>query len=304
MTTATWTTVIDHSTDVAFRAWGSELSANLAAVGMVQTADTGQINWSTVTRAGTTSDAGYEIWRFNDTQQSTSPIFLKLFYGTGATTSTPRLGYQISSVTNGAGVVTGGQNTAPYYCYSLGAASASTSRISYLSYSDGFFALFHKIAGYNPSATYTPYVIIARTVNSTQTPTANGAAVYWQNAGSNYYYNQMRFLATASNTQYITSATWSGCYIPGANTTSSIIPTNPGVARAFPHFSFVPDVLPLIGICTVNTNDNPGGSTFTSTLFGSTSRTYLSLGYGSANGYPPQADAGTTTNYGVGILWE
>src|SRR5437762_2579443 len=84
MTTATWASVLDHSTDAGFRAWGAELSAKFAAVGMQKTADSGQINWKTVTRAGTNAAAGYEIWRLNG-----AALYVKLEYGSGASTDAP-----------------------------------------------------------------------------------------------------------------------------------------------------------------------------------------------------------------------
>lgn len=38
----------DNSSAAGFRAWWSWISAQLAAFGWVQSADTGQINWTTV----------------------------------------------------------------------------------------------------------------------------------------------------------------------------------------------------------------------------------------------------------------
>lgn len=89
MTTASWSFSIDHQTDAAFRAWGSDVNAHLAAVGLKQTIDTGQINWSTVTRPGTNTSGGYEIWCFNDSLSS-GPISsaLKIAGGSGYTNNT------------------------------------------------------------------------------------------------------------------------------------------------------------------------------------------------------------------------
>jgi hypothetical protein len=42
------------------------IAAQIAAMGLVQTSDTGQINWVTVARPALNTIAGYEIWRFND----------------------------------------------------------------------------------------------------------------------------------------------------------------------------------------------------------------------------------------------
>lgn len=96
-----------HSTDALFRTWGSGMNAALVAVGMVQTADTGQVNWTTVVRAANNSDAGYEVWRFNDALQATVPIFFKLYYGTDSNAGRPRLRIELGTGSNGSGVITG-----------------------------------------------------------------------------------------------------------------------------------------------------------------------------------------------------
>ena len=39
---------VTNANNDTFRSWGSTISTQIAAMGMVQTADTGQINWTTV----------------------------------------------------------------------------------------------------------------------------------------------------------------------------------------------------------------------------------------------------------------
>src|ERR1043165_7959340 len=97
MTTQSWSSVVDHSGDAGFRAWGSELSTKLAAAGLVQTSDTGQINWATVTGPGTNTAGGYEIWRFAD-----STLYLKMEYGTATgSASAPGLWCTVGTGSNG-----------------------------------------------------------------------------------------------------------------------------------------------------------------------------------------------------------
>ena len=96
--------------DATFRLWGQSIGAMLTAAGLVQTADTGQINWTTVIRGTVTSTPqGYEIWRFNDSLQATAPVYLKLEYGTGqfSAASQMTLFLTIGTGTNGAGTLTG-----------------------------------------------------------------------------------------------------------------------------------------------------------------------------------------------------
>lgn len=103
-----------HSDNATFREWGKAISDGLAAVGLVKTADTGNdsnaiglIDWSTATRPGTSTDAGYEIWRFDDAVQAGAPVFLKVRYGTAGSATFARLQVDIGQGSDGSGNLTG-----------------------------------------------------------------------------------------------------------------------------------------------------------------------------------------------------
>lgn len=135
--TFTVTPTFASASDANFRTWGSTISAAFAAVGMVQTADTGQINWTTVAIPGMAStDAGYEVWRFDDALQATVPIFFRVVYGTGgvANNRTRVLLHSVGTGSDGAGNLTGAiaYNTNITY----GATTDNTARNCYFS-SDG-----------------------------------------------------------------------------------------------------------------------------------------------------------------------
>lgn len=104
----------DVTLDVNFRAWIQKIHDGLSAVGLVQTSDTGQITIASATNPGVFSDAGYEVWRFNDAEQGAEPVFIKLIYGVGGNVRRPRLGLRVGRGTNGAGTLTttGGLTTA------------------------------------------------------------------------------------------------------------------------------------------------------------------------------------------------
>ena len=113
MATATFNAIPSNGTDALFRAWGKGLSDALAAIGMVKTADTGQINWATVTAPTGATQQGYEVWRFDDALQATAPLFFRLDYGSGASAGTgvtgfmPTLWVTIGKGSNGSGAITG-----------------------------------------------------------------------------------------------------------------------------------------------------------------------------------------------------
>lgn len=96
------------STTTEFRVWGSAIAGAIATQGWVQTGDTGQINWSTVTTAAANTSYGYEIWRMADALQATHPVFLKLEYGTGAksTPYCPQMWATVGTGSDGAGTLT------------------------------------------------------------------------------------------------------------------------------------------------------------------------------------------------------
>ena len=107
MANTSWSSAPYFADTTAFRAWGAAINTALAATGLVQTSDTGQINWATVSASGSTStDVGYEVWRFNDALQSTAPIFFKLVYGTGSGSQRARIVMSaVGTATNGAGTL-------------------------------------------------------------------------------------------------------------------------------------------------------------------------------------------------------
>lgn len=89
-----------------FRAWASMIHKALEEVGLVNTADTGQINLTTVENPGVGVYAGYEIWRFNDSEQATRPVYIKIEYGVGATKARPAIRFRCGRGSDGAGTLT------------------------------------------------------------------------------------------------------------------------------------------------------------------------------------------------------
>lgn len=108
MATSTVSKVSDNSTDANFIAWSKAISDAFIAFGWTRTADTGQINWGTVTRPVSGNVAqGYEVFAFNDTLQATAPYFLKIEYGSGGAVNNPGLWLTLGTGTNGAGSLSG-----------------------------------------------------------------------------------------------------------------------------------------------------------------------------------------------------
>lgn len=109
MSYAASTTLINNiSSDAAFRTWGSAYNAKLTSMGLVDNADTGSINWATVTTPGVANTvAGFEVWRMDDALQATIPIFIKVEYGSGTAAADGSIWITLGSGTNGSGTLSG-----------------------------------------------------------------------------------------------------------------------------------------------------------------------------------------------------
>lgn len=93
--------------DAEFRTWGKFFSDSLEAAGWTKTADTGQINWTTVTKpVGTNTAAGYEV-RKSPTLGGSQDLYVKLEFGTAGGATNVALWHTLGTGSNGAGTLTG-----------------------------------------------------------------------------------------------------------------------------------------------------------------------------------------------------
>jgi hypothetical protein len=135
----------NNTSDANFRLWGKGLSDAMTAVGFTKTADTGQIDWTTVAKpAGASTFQGYEIRAFTDDLQASNPVVVKIEFGSGAGSATyPGLQITVGRASDGAGTLVGEvTNAAPAYKGSQGTGSqpcfvsGSTDRIEAVLYGD------------------------------------------------------------------------------------------------------------------------------------------------------------------------
>lgn len=297
MTTQSWSTRVRHDTDATFREWGSEFAAKLLAVGLTQTTDTGQINWVTVARPGTATEAGYEIWRFNDTAHATAPIFMRIGYGTHSAATAPRIQISFGTGTNGAGTLTGAIATSARNIHGSAAQATDTVRQSYMVYREGFFGVSWKTAASATEASF----FICRTVDSNGDPTVTGAMMHWGDGTTSGFTGRQafRFATTAAAyTQTTSSASGALGLNPQAVTSTAVgadIQTMLG-------FTITPRVEPLGYLCGIVTGEISAGSTFTATLVGSTPRTFICLPTGA--GPFGSINAASSGGMSTAMIWE
>lgn len=297
MTTQSWATRVRHDSDATFREWGAELATKLDAAGLVQTSDTGQINWTTVTRPGTSTAAGYEIRRFNDSLQATAPIFLRVEYGTGSSATAPRIRVTVGTGTNGAGTLTGTALTTVREIHGSSAQASDTLRNSYACHAEGFFGLSWKQGASNTEA----LLLISRSCDSDGDPDAVAAIVVW-GAGSQSALTAtqgLRFAATAAAYTAATSAVNSMLGFNPQAQASSLVGSD---IQIFLGWMITPQVKPIFSTCGVLDAESAAGNTFSIVLVGTTSRTYLSLT--NASGPFGPGNAGGSGMPKFAMLWE
>lgn len=315
MTTESWSFAVDHQNDAGFRAWVADLSARLSAIGLVQTADTGQIDTGTVSRPGTNSDGGYEIYRFDDPLQATAPIFIKFYYGTAGSANRTRIRIELGTGSDGSGAITGSWFT-PINASAENGFATGVTHASFLSHSPGYLAL---VWGVDGATTDLPRSVfyLCRSCDANGDPDARGIWYAWGQGGNLYSTGAAENLchnaavnfdsAVAYHDAAASAITQSPCGLMPLQQGTTSFPSSlndDGDITAYPCFGAFPHMFPVFGMCFVWNTDIAQFGTFDAALIGSTPRTYLNVG--------PSGDTSTMVrcresyNGVVGhcILWE
>lgn len=296
MTTATNNGVIDHTTDAGFRAWIIDFHTVIAAAGLVQTADTGQVNTATVTRPAINTMAGYSTWRFPD-----SSLYIKFQFGTGTSAAFPAWQIQVGEGTNGSGTLTGQTSTnAAATVTNQASASTVTNYTSYCCVTNDFFGLLFKYGSTGATrGNCRGWAMVMKSVDSTGAATNTGYMVACLNAsgatGTQCTTQNVRRASPAA-TSTAQSAGWWTTYPSGGWVNSQDDNGDVQVSLCYGAFKAVQ---PLLHVCMYNINELVAVSTFTTTLFGSTSHTYLVLST-AANGVEPSGN----TSFSLAMLYE
>jgi hypothetical protein len=295
MTTQSWSSRVRHDSDAVFREWGSELSTKLAAAGLTQTADTGQINWVTVVRAGTNANAGYEIWRMADTQQATAPVFLRIDYGTGSGTTSPRIQITLGTGSNGSGTITGTALTTARSIHAPTAQTTDTVRNSYVCVNQGFIGIYWKV-GSGTDALF----VFNRTCDTTGTSTATGGMVIWGSTSASALTatQALRFASTAIAYTARTAIADTALGMNPQSVTSTLVGSD---QQVFMGWTITPAVAPLFGVCGCLEAEFPQGTSFTATLVGTSARTYIAL---ATTAGPFSANGATGAYPKFAMLWD
>lgn len=293
MTTNTYSTAFGHTSDADFRAWGSALAASMQTCGLVQTSDTGQINWASVTRPGTNTAGGFEIYRFNDSLQGTFPIFIKLEYGTGTGATVPSIWITVGTGSNGSGTITGQSSTRNTATSTAAPGSTVTAYPTYVCVKDGFLGVIWK-AGSVASPQAHGFFTVCRTTDDAGAETGDGFTVYRRGTLASASGSATAQAVSVSNATTFAASTAYGIVHHGV--TSSSVGSDKQVYKCY---TIQPRVRPTLQMAMGIVSEFVLGTSVSVTLVGATPRTYLSGGDATA-----YAGAQVLSSYCNMMLWE
>lgn len=283
--------------DTNWRTWAPALHAALTGAGLVQTADTGQMNPASAGLPISNTDAGYLIYRFNDSLQGTNPVFLRVMPGHG-TNGYTRLRITVGQGSNGAGTITGQTATITCGSQANGAASSSSSVNDYACHTEGAACYFGRV-GQADAKTFMHGFSISRTRGTDGSFDGKGLFILaTEQDGTNMWWKMvgLRFASPAAT--YGESNQF--CLIPGLPANTALLN---GDKQLYPHFANFPDITQAWATFSVLHSELfTAPTTFTATPFGSTPRTFIYLGTaGGGIRFPTNTG---DSSFACAFLWE
>lgn len=294
MTTNTNTAVFDNGSDAAFRAWIIDFHNLISGAGLIQTADTGQINTATVLRPAANTMAGYSVWKL----PGSDPLYFKFQFGCGTTNARPVIQMQVGEGSNGTGTLTGQTSTnVTLSITNQDINSTVTLYTSYACVTNDYLGFIFKHNSKANNGACGALAAVGKTVDNTGAATTLGYyKVYNPNDATTASVELMQCVrrqATAVTMNPSNRFTVD----PTLNQTNS--QDDSGNLQISMHWGTFKQVLPCLYSCTYRTSELGAVTTFNVAMIGATSHTYITCGPSSCNTDP----AGSTGNK-LAILYE
>lgn len=217
---------LSNASDALFRAWGSAVSTALGQM-LTRVTQTGEINWATVNApVATNTFQGFEVYRLNDSLQSTAPLFFKFEYGSHSATTISAIRLTIGKSVDGSGSVSNVLQSSINVL--SGTSATTTSSNCYISNGDGSGFVF-SLQPDNPSLVG-GFCCVERSRDSQGQPTADALMLSFQTYGQIAHTN--RFIAY--NLETTLAADNTGLFPCPLSLASDIGVTNGTVAQFFP----------------------------------------------------------------------
>lgn len=262
-----------HATDADFRAWVTNLDAALVAVGLVQTADTGQANLATMTRPGVGVWTNYRIYRYSDALQATAPVFLRVEYGTSALATSPGFRMGLGRATDGAGNLTGGTVLSSVLLSSSQSApvAGNTSR-TWVGWKDGALSIAWACDSTGIGTSFRGFITLDRSRDGAGVAVDECLYYTCQNSPGNPIYTH-GWLATKTGMASFGPTSNVSCWVPG-NAGASIFGTK---IQAFKHYTLPQQMRTHLNPLTGMAGEISNLAVVDIELFGTT-HSYLFLG--------------------------
>jgi hypothetical protein len=258
--------LFDNGSNANYRSWGSAISAAIAAMGWVQTGDTGQVNWTTVTAPGTNT-YNYEIWTPGASdafQTGATAYYLKVEYGNGASANQPDFKMSIGTGTNGAGTLTG------FTMGPFGNFSSNTGGQGSVTYECNFSGDYNRmgINLWRNGGNICKFLGVERTKDSSGNDNGEGVNLVAVTFSGRRQWQTIAFGVATGNLN--AGALWNilGGNSNGDEAFNNAIPISP----IFPNYGKIGNPMTIFGIAP--SSDVAEGCYYTTTLYGAT-RTYL-----------------------------
>lgn len=269
MATQVYSGMVNNTSDAYFRKWSQDLHNAIVAAGMVQTADTGQITFaSAVKPTSSSTSAGYTVYRFNDSQQSTAPLFVRLDWGTGNAASAPGLRITIGSGSSGSGAITGA-----YVTNFLNGTTSNHNTTNLFQtrvcVRDGLFWFASGMGASSNGCSL--FLMIARRANQT-TATPAGTGFTWLSHSNGTYSGGRHNTATGYGGTFSNGAMALNVSEMGATLVDGADP------QALIHFAAYPNIEVNPFAVTVNRNELGNNAQFPLAPLAGVSRNFVSLG--------------------------
>lgn len=274
------------STTAEFRARGLELSDMLTALGFPKSADTGQMDWGTVNKPGTTNTAaGYEIRYLNDSLHGTKPCYVKFEFGVSVLDRF-NIWATIGSGTNGSGTISGAMMARREWL--TGSTAQTGDYPTFICVLPGYVGIAYKRRGQVGNIGM-GFFAICRTVDVAGVPNS---------AGFHFYYTTNSVLQRST---YVTSEIMelqNYCHYPSLTSTPSLVGSDVQLIR---HFGLQPTNRCVPFLLSYRDAELGSESEATFTPMGSTARVYLTLGGTAA---PTNCSANNTADIKLMMQYE
>jgi hypothetical protein len=257
--------VFDNGSNANFRSWGSAISAAFTAMGWVQTGDTGQVNWATVSAPGTNTFV-YEIWRPNDALQTgATQYFMKVEYGNNAVANQPEFRISIGTGTNGSGTLTG------FTMGPFGAVSSASGGQGSVTYECDFSGDIDRfsIQLWRNGGNFSKFLAVERTKDTAGANNSEGVWVGTNTFNGARHSRTIMFGVGVAND--ITAATLPSIFA-GAMSSDEAFNNSVPISPVFPLYGKWGN--PITGFAIAPSGDVAEGVLYTTTLYGAT-RTYM-----------------------------